>query len=162
MSRHPQIEEIADDPDEFDIAEYEPAPRGGLNQSIIEPRDLEQLMRGQLPPGSGDPGMQYIKETDAKHYKNFQTLYPCYWDKKRTLKEGRRVPKELAVDNPLAFSLVQACQSLGLKSVFEPTKTHPQDWANMGRVKVAFNVEGIPKIHTISSSKYVCTNMKIS
>ena len=38
--------------------------------------------------------------------------------------------------NPLAREIVDACQGLGLDTVFEPGKTHPKDWANPGRVRV--------------------------
>lgn len=43
---------------------------------------------------------------------------------------------EEAVKNPLAREIVDAVQLLGLKTVFEPGKTHPKDWANPGRVRV--------------------------
>ena len=31
---------------------------------------------------------------------------------------------------------MDACQQLGLDTVFEPGKMHPKDWANPGRVRV--------------------------
>ncbi len=46
------------------------------------------------------------------------------------------VGKELAVENPLAREIVNACGRLGLETLFEPTKIHPRDWANPGRVKI--------------------------
>ena len=63
-------------------------------------------------------------------------MYPVYFDKNRSRKEGRRVGRELAVENPLAREIVAACGRLRLETLFEPTKIHPKDWANPGRVKI--------------------------
>lgn len=46
------------------------------------------------------------------------------------------VGKELAVENPHAREIANACSRLGLETVFEPSKSHPKDWANPGRVKI--------------------------
>lgn len=46
------------------------------------------------------------------------------------------VGKELAVENPMAREIVNACGRLRLETLFEPAKCHPRDWANPGRVKV--------------------------
>lgn len=48
----------------------------------------------------------------------------------------------MAVENPLAREIVEACNLMGLKTVFEPGKMHPRDWANPGRVRVELKVEG--------------------
>ena len=37
---------------------------------------------------------------------------------------------------------MDAVQLLGLKTVFEPGKMHPKDWANPGRVRVLVKEEG--------------------
>ena len=50
--------------------------------------------------------------------------------------------KEQAVPNPLAREMVDAVQMLGLKTVFEPGKTHPKDWGNPGRVRVELQEGG--------------------
>ncbi len=44
--------------------------------------------------------------------------------------------KELAVENPMAREIVNACARLRLETLFEPSKIHPKDWANPGRVKI--------------------------
>ena len=44
--------------------------------------------------------------------------------------------KELAVPNPLAREIINACRDLRLQTLFEPEKMHPKDWANPGRIKV--------------------------
>ena len=37
---------------------------------------------------------------------------------------------------------MDAVQLLGLKTVFEPGKMHPKDWANPGRVRVLVKEDG--------------------
>ena len=51
------------------------------------------------------------------------------------------MPRNLAVPNPLARTLVDALQSAcgprnPLPIAFEPDKLHPKDWANPGRVRI--------------------------
>lgn len=76
---------------------------------------------------------QDIQESD---FKDWQLLYPVYFDKNKTVSEGRRVPLELAVENPLGQTIAEACKYLTLPSIYEAHKTHPKDWANPGRVRV--------------------------
>ena len=44
--------------------------------------------------------------------------------------------KNLAVENPLATEIADACSSLGFKSKLEVLAAHPKDWANVGRVRI--------------------------
>lgn len=74
-----------------------------------------------------------------EHMKKWSVLYPIYFDAARSSGEGRRVPKSEAVPNPLATTISEACRSLGFQSAFEVTKTHPNDWANPGRVRVNYS-----------------------
>ena len=53
--------------------------------------------------------------------------------------------KELAVPNPLATEIVNACAQLRLSVVLEAGKLHPKDWANPGRVKV--NLKEFIRLH---------------
>jgi len=80
--------------------------------------------------------------TDRDQSKHYQCLYPIYFDKARTRAEGRRVGRELAVENPLAREMADAAANLGLRTVFEPDKTHPKDWSNPGRVRVLLKHQG--------------------
>lgn len=73
---------------------------------------------------------------DRSAYADFQCLYPVYFDASRSRAEGRRVGAELAVKDPLAREIANACSRLRLPTLFEPEKVHPKDWANPGRVKV--------------------------
>jgi signal recognition particle subunit SRP19 len=119
-------------------------PRG--NPSMINP--------SAIPSAAGSTQFQHT-EDDSK-YKDFQCIYPVYFDKSRSRGEGRMVGKELAVENPLAREIVNACGRLRLETLFEPAKCHPKDWANPGRVKVKLkggqnstikNSEQIPCCH---------------
>jgi signal recognition particle subunit SRP19 len=80
------------------------------------------------------------------NHKDFMIIYPSYLDSCKSLKQGRRIGKELAVDTPTVSDISQALQSLGLKHVLQPHKGYSRDpytlWDNPGRVKV----EPSPKI----------------
>ena len=147
---HPRVEEVSDsdldmsDPSEGDIDDFadadilrrvETRPSQPQQQQQSRPSAPQQQAR-QQQQGSGFPQIQMQTTTDEKAYKSFQCLYPVYFDRTRTRAEGRRVPRSLAVANPLAMDIVQACASLRLQTVLEAGKLHPKDWANPGRVKV--------------------------
>ena len=150
---HARIEEVSDsdsDPSEGNLSDYvddfderfpiqqkaapaKPAPKptpSQAQQSLINPQ--------QIPTGPiiASDGTQFQPTTDDSKYKDFQCLYPIYFDKNRTRAEGRRVGLDMAVVNPLARDIVTACGRLRLETLFEPAKSHPKDWANPGRVKV--------------------------
>lgn len=74
---------------------------------------------------------------DRAAYADYQCLYPVYFDATRSRAQGRRISASLAVRNPLAREIANACSRLRLQTVLEPEKTHPKDWSNPGRVKVA-------------------------
>lgn len=100
---------------------------------------------------------------DASLYARFQCIYPVYFDKQRTRSQGRMVSKDLAVANPLARHIMTACSRLGLETLLEPTKCHPKDWANPGRVKVKLREGRNPSIKNkhhlyILISQYLLAN----
>lgn len=92
----------------------------------------------------------------------WNSLYPIYFDAKVSIAKGRRVPREYALWWPQAQHLSIACRNLGLQSCLEvskrrrsrplkdkinrtddqPTRTHPADFENPGRVKVLFKENG--------------------
>jgi signal recognition particle subunit SRP19 len=148
---HARIEEVSDsDPSEGDISDVDedfdereilkarpsqvPPPQRTPQSaaSLIDPSKIPSSF--QPPPGASGPSFQQA-EDDSK-YKDFQCIYPVYFDKNRSRKEGRRVGIEQAVENPMAREIVNACGRLRLETLFEPAKTHPKDWANPGRVKI--------------------------
>ncbi|KAF1833107.1 signal recognition particle, SRP19 subunit [Decorospora gaudefroyi] len=142
---NPRVEEVSDsdssEPSEMDIDDVpsltnaanipSTGTRSGAGTSLGAPSQM-------LQPQS--PSVKTSTERDkSKHY---QCLYPIYFDQARSRAQGRRVGKELAVENPLAREIADAAASLGLRTVFEPDRTHPKDWSNPGRVRVLLKHEG--------------------
>ena len=68
--------------------------------------------------------------------------------------------KENAVANPLAREIVEAVHHIGgilgvaLQIVFEPSKCHPKDWANPGRVRVLVKKDGKAVHSKVGNSKF--------
>ncbi|KAK1245245.1 hypothetical protein MKX08_004874 [Trichoderma sp. CBMAI-0020] len=150
---HPRVEEVSDsdpdmvsDPDEVDLDDFAETDiiraRGPSTQKqrIVDSSDDEDTAaRAQqfLNPMSG-PGISTLPaSSDRSAFNNHQCLYPVYFDASRTRAEGRRVSSALAVKNPLAREIANACSRLRLQTLLEPEKIHPKDWSNPGRVKVA-------------------------
>lgn len=142
MPQHARIEEVSDsdlgdsDPSEQDPDDFAPA--------IIRPSSV-RAPANSSPPPQLQPQFRAptsnLDNTNDRH-KRYQCLYPLYFDANRTRSQGRRVGKELAVQNPLAREIVDAVQLLGLDTVFEPGKLHPKDWSNPGRVRVLIKEGG--------------------
>lgn len=138
---NPRIEEVSEssdsDPSEIDIDDV---------TSLIQPRNIPAAATGppsSMPSQLLQPQSPAIKtSTDREKSKHYQCLYPIYFDKARSRAEGRRVGKDMAVDNPLAREMADAAANLGLRTVFEPDKTHPKDWSNPGRVRVLLKQDG--------------------
>ncbi|MBW3583649.1 MAG: signal recognition particle subunit SRP19/SEC65 family protein [Euryarchaeota archaeon] len=55
-------------------------------------------------------------------------VWPRYFDVERTRKEGRRVPKDLAVREPKAGIIAEAAKTLGLEVELEREAAHPTHW----------------------------------
>jgi signal recognition particle subunit SRP19 len=139
MSRNAQVEELSDsDPEEV-------APSDDLDlfpqDHIISP-SIMHPPPGTAPPAMAPPGMASQPPPRPQEIpKHFHCLYAIYFDKTRSRAEGRQVSSKLAVENPLARDVLDACQQLGLRIGFEPEKLHPKDWANPGRVRVLLKDE---------------------
>ena len=151
---HPRIEEVSDsegpsDPSEVDLDDFAdsdimrrvdpPSTSSSNPPSAAVPQGQSHLLNpSNLPPTQShgpSPGSMPTA-ADRTVYAGFQCLYPVYFDAARTRAQGRRVASELAVRNPLAREIANACSRLRLPTLLEPDKTHPKDWANPGRVKV--------------------------
>lgn len=64
-------------------------------------------------------------------------LYPAYFDQRRSRKEGRRVPKALAVEAPTTEEIETAARALGLQPRVEADKAFSASpWKRDGRVLV--------------------------
>lgn len=158
----PTLEEIPDDDIDnmdFDPADFDPRNPFARNkpstsvqtQSSQSPSPspsnqppLFPNMPVNIPSHLGGPGGPRIlsDESDMSEFKDWMMLYPVYFDAHKSREEGRRVGKNMAVENPLAQTISDAVKSLRLRVIFEVTKTHPRDWANPGRVRVC-----LPKDH---------------
>ena len=144
---HARVEEVSDsdlgsDPEEMDIDDF---AESDIIRRVPDPAQTQQQTLRQQPPPSQRPptvaagGMPHtVLPSSADHsvYADFQCLYPVYFDASRSRAEGRRVSADLAVRNPLAREIANACSRLRLPTLLEPEKIHPKDWANPGRVKV--------------------------
>jgi signal recognition particle subunit SRP19 len=154
---HARIEEVSDsdleasDPSEGGIDEFfdereilKARTTGPRPSEATPPKASPSLINpSNIPSSSNSPqittasdGTQFHTTADDSKYKDFQCVYPVYFDKSRSRKEGRRVGVEQAVENPMAREIVAACGRLGLDTLFEPAKCHPKNWANPGRVKI--------------------------
>ena len=70
--------------------------------------------------------------------KDLIILWPCYFDRAKTRKEGRRVPKKFAIPDPTVKAIASAAKDLGYYVEIEPEKSHPSEpWRGDGRVIVA-------------------------
>ena len=146
MAQHARIEELSDssadsDPPEDDIDDVAPA--------LIRPSSIPGASKFQSQPS---PQNKPFNPTPPPEYKHYQCIYPLYFDANRTRAEGRRVGADLAISNPLAREIVDAVQLLGLKTVFEPGKMHPKDWANPGRVRVLVKEDGKARNSRVKNS----------
>jgi signal recognition particle subunit SRP19 len=64
-------------------------------------------------------------------------IWPAYFDQAKTRKNGRRVPKNLAVQSPKILEIQEAAQKLGLKFEVVADKGYPKTpWAKTGMLLV--------------------------
>lgn len=63
-------------------------------------------------------------------------IWPIYFDSRRSRKEGRRVPKELAVPSPDIETIAQAAKDAGYVVTIEEGYSHPFPSQN-GRIRIA-------------------------
>lgn len=115
---------------------------------------------GGMPPQMDQKERMRLEREQQEKSKSYQCIYPIYFDASRSREEGRRVGKDDAVRNPLARDIVDALQHITaqvhvpLQIVFEPSKCHPKDWANPGRVKVLVKKDGKPVTAKIANSEF--------
>ena len=64
-------------------------------------------------------------------------IWPIYFDASKTRKQGRRVPKTLAVQSPKIDEIKLAVDRLGMKNEVRPETHFPKNpWAKTGSVLV--------------------------
>ncbi|OBA19744.1 SRP19-domain-containing protein [Metschnikowia bicuspidata var. bicuspidata NRRL YB-4993] len=164
MASRPTLEEINDDDIDnmdMDIAQFDPSLRTPLapvqkpvitrsqDQEINTPGSQNFADLSQRPASASTAGKKNdivdpskFSDEEKGEFRQLQVIYPCYFDVNRSHGEGRRVSVELAVSNPLAKTISDACRLLGVPVLLELDKSHPQDFGNPGRVKVQLKKEG--------------------
>ncbi len=60
--------------------------------------------------------------------KDKHVIWIAYIDRRRTRKEGRRLPKSLCVDFPTIQELVRAAEKLGLEPEAVEDAAYPRSW----------------------------------
>ena len=63
-------------------------------------------------------------------------IYPAYFDADRSRSEGRRVPLDLAVEDPEVEEIGKAVQQFGYDAVVERDVTYSREYEPRGRVLV--------------------------
>jgi signal recognition particle subunit SRP19 len=63
-------------------------------------------------------------------------VYPAYFDAERSRSEGRRVPADLAIDDPTVDEIAKAVQQVGYDAVIERDKTYSREFEARGAVVV--------------------------
>ncbi|GMF16826.1 unnamed protein product [Phytophthora lilii] len=127
---------------------------------------------GAMPPMAGMPGMMPPMEparpkliyayglAEGTPTTSFFTFYPNYIDARKTVQQGRRVPKERACDAPLADEMSEVCTFLQLPHVLEPAKKYPRDWLVAGRVRVRLvRDDGSPENAEVPTRKALMLKM---
>lgn len=77
------------------------------------------------------------QQTLPKGAERWTMVYPVYVNSLKSVSDGRKVPKSLAVPSPAAVYLAEAAKALGLPTVYEPDKRHPRDPLTFGRIRVS-------------------------
>ncbi|XP_046343541.1 signal recognition particle 19 kDa protein-like [Haliotis cracherodii] len=86
------------------------------------------------------------KHTDRERW---ICVYPAYINSRKSLKEGRRIPKDQAVDNPSYAEIRDVCAAagltLGVENKVYPRELDHRDQKFRGRIRVQLrNEEGQP------------------
>jgi len=64
-------------------------------------------------------------------------IWPAYIDSSKSRSEGRRLPRDVAVDSPSAAEVANAAKQVGYEPEYEPEKQYPRSWwEGGGRVTV--------------------------
>lgn len=119
---------------------------------MMDKRKAAQEARAKAAANSNMKMYDSMTPEERKEFKMMQIVYPCYFDKNRSTTKGRRLPISKCVDNPLAKTILDACKILRIPAVFEPEKSHPQDWGNPGRVRLGLKYEGA-STHSVLHTK---------
>ena len=77
----------------------------------------------------------------GEEVKSWVTIYPAYLDATKTVAQGRKVQKELAVPKPTLAEIASCVRKLGFLLVEQPEKAYSRDPVmEIGRLKVQLKV----------------------
>jgi len=68
--------------------------------------------------------------------KKWKVLFPVFMDSRKTIADGRRIPKARGVEGPTPQEVAEACARLGLPTALEVNKAFPRDPTQYGRIRV--------------------------
>lgn len=103
-----------------------------------------------------------MKHTDRERW---ICVYPAYINSKKSVKEGRRMPKQLCVENPTAIEIrdvmVQSGLNIGVENKVYARELDHRDPKFRGRIRVQLRDEnGVPCLEKFpdreSVFKYIC------
>jgi signal recognition particle subunit SRP19 len=63
-------------------------------------------------------------------------IWPAYLDAAKSRAEGRRVPREEAIEDPTVDEIASAVQQVGYDAVIDRDATYPREYEPRGRVVV--------------------------
>ncbi len=79
------------------------------------------------------------------------TIWPQYLNKDLTLREGRKISKEIAVSSPTMAEIEKALKRLGFTYNVQKERAYPGKWyEKSGRVLVEYNKSKLELIKEIS------------
>ncbi|GLD96423.1 hypothetical protein PINS_up005106 [Pythium insidiosum] len=93
-------------------------------------------MPGMTPPMPIVPKMIYHGLPEGASTERFFMFYPNYINSKKTVQQGRRIPKDVSCEDPLAEEMSEVCVYLNLPHVLELGKKYARDWMVPGRIRV--------------------------
>ncbi|SBS88420.1 signal recognition particle subunit SRP19, putative [Plasmodium ovale] len=86
---------------------------------------------------------------DGKDFSRWKIIYPNYLNKKKKVKEGRKINLSYCVIDPSVDEIAVACKELKIPCVVEKNKYYPRDWLVEGRIRVK-----IPDVENNILSKF--------
>ena len=120
------------------------AQRAEMSRPVIQIMTREGATEEEAP-----------KTITSEEIKRWKIIYPAFLDKNKTCVDGRRVPKEIAIEEPDLVQIGSACLQLGYnRVVLEQRKTYPRDFSHPGRLRVMIkNDKGEPIVPEITNMR---------
>ncbi|TPX48478.1 hypothetical protein SeMB42_g02974 [Synchytrium endobioticum] len=148
---------VIDDADDRDIDEMEYELPSVSYQESTSTAQVAPPPQSTTIPSKSMPmphlGQSHIDSAQLQKFKSWICCYPIYIDADKSVQEGRRIPKPLAVKEPNIFAMVEAVRRLGLSAVLEGDKRHPRDPLVFGRLRVQLRAPDGQSCHPAISTK---------